>query len=404
MKIAYLTTLYPAISHTFILREVVALRELGVEVATFSVRHVADTDILGAEAKDEAKRTRWLVPPEPASYLEAVLWAFLRKPGRTLQTLGLAIRRPAIGLHERFRWLLYFAEAVQLAHWLVRERFERLHCHFGNSGASTALLAARLAGIPFSFTCHGSELNEPVRLCLAEKVARADLVACVSKFGRARLMLDSPPEQWGKLEIVRCGTSPVDAHASAVEPEPSNILCVARLSREKGHLVLLDALADLASQGIETHCTLVGDGPLRGRIEARVRELGLEERVKLTGSLPPERVAELYGSASVVVLASFSEGVPVVLMEAMAHGCPVVATRVGGVPELVKHGETGLVVSPGDASELAAALREVIVRTGLAERLAKQGREIVEREFNVGASAVWLRKLFAARAAVRCED
>ena len=396
MKIAYLVSRYPAVSHTFVMREVQALRENSVEVITFSVRRATQDDILGPEARREADTTRWLVPPSPASFCSAVIWAFTLRLRRTCGILALALRRPAIGFRERIKWLMYFGEALQLAHWLTRERCGRLHCHFGNSGASTGLLAAHLARIPYSFTCHGSELDESHRFCLAEKVARADRVVCVSKYGRARLMLDCPPEHWRKLVVLRCGVTPPEPRAIEPGDGPAGILCVGRLSHEKGHLVLLDALSAIVKQGLDIRCTLVGDGPMRGRIEVRIRELDLQNRVTLTGSLQPAEVAGLYPAASVVVLPSLSEGVPVVLMEAMSHGRPVVATRVGGIPELVENGESGLVVSPGDACELAKALHRLLTDAELAQRLGERGRQTVRTEFNIENSVKQIKALFAA--------
>jgi glycosyltransferase involved in cell wall biosynthesis len=158
--------------------------------------------------------------------------------------------------------------------------------------------------------------------------------------------------------------------------------------------VLLDALARLRDEGIEFRCTLVGDGPLRPRIEARVRTMRLGRAVKLAGSLEPDRVAEMYQTADVIVLASFSEGVPVVLMEAMAYGRPVVATRVGGVPELVQDGQHGLVVPPGDAEALACALRRVLDDPEWAVSLGRNGSQYVRDQFNVDTSACRLMDLF----------
>lgn len=394
MKIAYLTSRYPAVSHTFVLREVQALRARGFEIETFSVRRSEAGDILGEAAEQEASRTRWLVPPSGGQLLAAFVWALTRRPMTLLRTLAKALSGPGLSLSERARWLAYFGEAVMLAHWLTHERFDRLHCHFGNNGASTGMLAAWLAGVPFSFTCHGSELLEPVKHRLVEKVACSTFVVCVSKFGRARLMLLCPPEHWTRLAIVRCGQPFDEDVLEAAENETPEILCVGRLSREKGHLVLLEALARLRDAGVRFHCTLVGDGPMRSMIERQTSLLGLNDRLTLTGSLPPERVAEHYERADLVVLPSFSEGVPIVLMEAMSCGRPVVATRVGGVPEIVEHEGGGLLVSPGDPDELAVALRRLVDEPLEARQMAERGARYVRDEFSVERSIPKLAALF----------
>lgn len=393
MKIAYLTSLYPAVSHTFVLREVLSLRARGHEVGTFSIRKTEAHDIKGEEAAREAEHTRFLVPGNPTSYAKAFAWLATR-PAAAERVLKLAQSGSDLGPRERVMWSIYYAEAVQLAHWLVSEGFEHLHCHFGNTGSNTGMLAAELAGIPFSITCHGSELNEPEKFRLAQKTERAAFMVCVSKFGRARLMQITPPTLWSKLKIVRCGVEGIAASPMSEHAGPPRVVCVARISAEKAHLVLLDALATLRKRGQAFHCTLVGDGPMRKAVETRIAELTLSENVTLTGSLSPDQVADQYRATDAVVLASFSEGVPVVLMEAMAHGRPVVATRVGGVAELVQHGVTGLVVAPGDAEELADALHKVLSDRELAAQMGKAGSEAVWHEFSVPRSAERLEALF----------
>jgi glycosyltransferase involved in cell wall biosynthesis len=405
VKIAYLTSVYPDVSHTFILREVRALRARGVEVGTFSVRRACDRNILGGDAQREAASTRWLVPPRVGLLVLAFAWSVATRPVTTGRTLLEVVLKRGMTVGQRVRWLCYAAEAVLLAYWVVTEGFDHLHCHFGNSGSSTGMLAARLADIPFSITCHGSELREIEHHRLREKVARAAFVACVSEHGRAQLMLACRPEDWERIHIVRCGVPQVDVISADQSHGEGRILCVGRLSPEKGHLVLLDALSRLRDQGTRFHCTLVGDGPMRSTIQTRADDLRLTDSLTLTGALDPDRVADHYRSADVVVLASFSEGVPVVLMEALTHSLPVVATRVGGVPELVRDERSGLVVAPGNAGALSLALRRILDEPEWARTLGRNGAEHVRQEFDVDASAHRLVKLFhqAHRLGVPCE-
>ncbi|MCH8148994.1 MAG: glycosyltransferase family 4 protein [Planctomycetes bacterium] len=395
MKVAYLASRYPTVSHTFIMREVLQLRAAGLDLATMSVRRPTADDALGAQAQAEARTTRWLVPPRLGEFFFAQLWTVLTRPVLSVRTIFFAVLKSGLTLRRRFVWLCYFGEAVLLARWLVDEGFDHIHCHFGNSGSSTGMLAARLARIPFSMTIHGSELLEMPKHRLPEKVAQAAFVSCVSKYGRSQLMMACPTEDWNKLHIVRCGV-PVKSDMTAKRDNAlRHVLCVARLSPEKGHLLLLEALAILRAEGVDFHCTFVGDGPLRGQIERRLSDLRLAEWVTLTGSVEPARVDEMYQSSHVVVLASFSEGVPIVLMEAMARGLAVVATRVGGVSELVEDGAScGLVVPPGDAEALAQALRTVLEDKELAFRLASNGQKRVREEFNLENSASQLASLF----------
>ena len=418
MKIAYVTSVYPSVSQRFIVREVEALRARGVEIGLFSVRRALPSDVVGAEARRAFAETTAIIPMGLATFLAGMLWSAGSRPVR----LGATLFEALLGggsLIERIRWLAYWIEAVLLARHLVRGGFEHLHCHFGNAGSNVAMLAARLAGIPFSITCHGSELREIRRFRLATKVERAAFVACISHFGRAQLMLACPAKDWDKLQIIRCGLSRKDLgfrisgatgsllpvrpadHARADElpvapkPErPLELLCVGRLSPEKGHLVLIEALDELHHRGTTFRCTLVGDGSLRPTIEAELTRRGLSQQVRLTGSLDPEQVDRQYETAGVVVLASFSEGVPVVLMEAMARGIPVVATHVGGVGELVENGVNGLLVHAGDAKALAAALQRILTDAEFARSLGAHGVRKVREEFDQERSADRLLELF----------
>jgi glycosyltransferase involved in cell wall biosynthesis len=249
--------------------------------------------------------------------------------------------------------------------------------------------------VTFSLTCHGSELLKTSQYRLAKKVEEATFVACVSHYGRAQLMLTCPPEQWPRLKIIRCGISPALLERAANKGQGSRtILCVGRLSPEKGHLVLLEALIRLHDRGCRAQCLLVGDGPMRQAIETGAARMALNGAVRLAGALPADEVLGLYSSARMVVLASFTEGVPVVLMEAMAAGCPVVATRVGGVGELVQDGVTGRLVSPGDPEALADAIEWVLDNPADAQIMAQRARRVVDREFSQEISAERLAVLF----------
>ena len=185
-------------------------------------------------------------------------------------------------------------------------------------------------------------------------------------------------------------------------PEAPLILCVARCAAEKGHLVLLDALVLLRDRGCAAHCTFVGDGPLRPALTARAAQLSLHDSVTFMGAVAPEQLADFYRSTRVVVLPSFSEGVPVALMEAMMYGRAVVATRVGGVPELIEDGVRGRLVSPGDAAELAQGLYEVLSNPIMARRMARNAAQFVRREFNIDTTVRHLVRLLEGARPPRC--
>lgn len=404
MRIAYLTSQYPATSHTFIRREVNALRALGVDVQTFSVRAPAMTELVAEQDAAEAASTYTLLRQSPAAFLSGHLSELARAPLRYLRTLGLALRHRPPGLRAMFLSLAHFAEAILLAAELRRRKVDHLHNHFANSGATVGLLASRQAQLPWSFTIHGiSEFDYPAGLLLPAKVQAADFVACVSYFGRAQAYRLIDSRRWDKLTIVRCGLE-LDRLPTPISNKDARprLIVVGRLSAEKGISGLLESLAMVP--GTEAPSLLiVGDGPLRTALNAQIEKLGLGDRVQFAGRLPEAETLAAIAASDALVLPSFMEGLPIVLMEAMALGKPVIASRVAGIPELVHDGVNGLMFTPSDWRELAVKLGTLSRDADLRERLGQAGPKKIAEEFDVRRSAEKLRDLFlgAARSAAR---
>ena len=204
----------------------------------------------------------------------------------------------------KIRWFAYLLEGILFAYWLKKESFNHIHCHFGNSGSNTALLASKLADITLSITFHGSELNEPKKFLLEEKVQESIFIVCISKFGRSILMQYCKRDNWPKINIIRCGLTKneLKQYPKLKDKQPSEILCVGRLSIEKGHFILFDAIELIQNKGINIKLTLIGDGPLLADLEKRKESLPNPEHVQFTGALPPEKVMEYYEKCSLVVL------------------------------------------------------------------------------------------------------
>ncbi|MEL6208585.1 MAG: glycosyltransferase family 4 protein, partial [Pseudomonadota bacterium] len=307
-------------------------------------------------------------------------------------TLARAWGLRAPGMKAALYQLFYFVEATILADFVAERGITRLHNHFAGPSASVTMLAARLADIPYSFTLHGpADLAEPARWKLGEKIAEADFVACISHYARSQAMLHSAPAHWDRLRIIHCGVSPelYDRPRSAQEAG-THLVFVGRLAPVKGLRVLIAAL--IAAENPDIRLTIVGDGSERAALEAMAAPLG--ERCNFTGYQSQEEVAQILASAQAFILPSFAEGVPVVLMEALAAGLPVVATRITGVPELVAHGETGLLVTPGDPAALAAALEDLAARPDHGASMGAAGRDVVRAEFNIAIEAARLAQLF----------
>lgn len=394
MRIAYLVSQYPAASHTFIRREVTGLRARGFDVETFSIRPPTGVSKLADVDQREAQTTWYVLPASAARLARSHARALLKRPGSYVSTLRRALGHRVPGVRALLWAAFHFAESIDLAGEIERRGVDHLHNHFANSGANVGLLAAHFLRLNWSLTLHGtSEFDYPAGQLLAEKIEAARFVACVTHFGRAQAMRIVDPKHWHKFVIVRAGIErpplpPRDgplpgANGSAQRPL---VLCVARLSPEKGHAGLLQAFARLVAGGVDAQLELLGDGPDRSRIEEQIRVLGLAERVNLRGQVSEDQVLEALTRATVLVLASFMEGLPVTLMEALALGVPVVAPCVAGIPELVEHGVSGLTFPPGDWDRLAQLLRELLADPALQQRLAREGRRRVEAEYFVERS------------------
>ena len=396
-QLAFLTSQYPAASHTFIRREVEALRELGWRIDTFSVRRPGADEAVSDADKAEADGTFYLLGQSPVSFVTAHAATLFSRPIRYLATLKMALGHRAPGARGLFLALAHFAESVLLARELKKRRTTHLHNHFANSAATVGLLASRLLGIRWSFTMHGiSETDYPAGLLLGRKIEAAGFVACVSWFGRAQGMRIVGQDHWNKIHVIRCGL-PFDRvpKQSPAEANTRTMISVGRLSPEKGQAGLLQAFARLRPSHPELQLRLVGDGPDRASLETLAKELGLSGAVTFVGRLPEEETLAEIARANLLVLPSFMEGLPIVLMEAMAAGVPVIASRIAGIPELVEDDETGLLFTPSNWDELASRIDLLLGDDVLRTRLAEKGKAKVASEFDTRKSAQELARLFS---------
>jgi glycosyltransferase involved in cell wall biosynthesis len=404
MAIGYLVSSYPAVSHTFVRREVTELRRRGAEIHTFSVRRPRAADLVGAADREELARTWHILPVRAAELLRAHLRMLAARPAAYASTLVRALRHRTPGLRALRYALFYFAEAVRLADELERRGVSHLHSHFSNSGATVGLLAAALLGIDWSLTLHGSaDLDGATRPLLGQKIEAARFVACASQYLRSQAWRAVSPDCWERIFVSRCGIDlgdfrPPAQGARGPAGGPLRILCVGRLAPEKGHRGLLEALAQLLAGGVDARLCILGEGPERAALEARCGELSLGERVSLPGSTDEAGVVRALHAADVFALSSLMEGLPVVLMEAMACGVPVVAPRLCGIPELVEDGRSGLLYTPGAWDELAAALRRLAGSPELQQALALAGRSRVEADHAIARAVLplWERLRHAA--------
>ncbi len=396
MRVAYLVNRYPGASHSFIRREIRALEAHGLTVLRYSLRP-AGPDLVDEEDIEEAGRTRTLLAEPARRLLADMAAAAIAFPAGLFRSLSVALKTGWRSERGLVWHVFYWGEAAVLARRLRLERADHLHAHFGTNSATVAMLAGELTGIPWSFTVHGpDEFDRPEAIALGQKIARARFVCAVSSFGRSQLLRWAARQDWPKVRIVRCGLDAayVKAVASPVPAAP-RLLSVARLSAQKGTSLLIEAAAALRASGTRFELRLVGDGPLRAELEEEIAARGLGDCVRITGWLSGEAVRQEIESCRALVLASFAEGLPVVLMEAMALARPVIATFVAGIPELVVPRQTGWLAPAGDAPALAAAMKEALeADPAVLARMGEAGREQVLRRHNAAMAAAALERLF----------
>jgi colanic acid/amylovoran biosynthesis glycosyltransferase len=378
-KVAYLVNQYPAISHTFIRREIEALERDGLSVTRFSVRR-SSTALISSADKEEAERTTVLLDAGAVGLALALLRASFLEPARFLRGLALAVRSGRRSARGRLVNLIYLAEACLLVKHLQSRGLRHVHAHFGTNSATVAMLCQALGDFTYSFTAHGPEEFDKAELWhLRAKVEGAAFVVAVSSHGRSQLYRHCPRELWSKINVVHCGVdaSFLDAPPAPVPAAP-RLVSVARFAEQKGLSVLLEAAGQLHRRGRHFELTLVGDGELRGEVEQAIDRLGLAGKVRLVGWRDEDAVRGFIREARALVLPSFAEGLPVVIMEALALGRPVVSTYVGGIPELMAPRPCGWLVPAGSVDHLAAALEEVLASPPEdLDALAAAGREQV---------------------------
>ncbi len=369
--IAYLHSVYARAGDTFIRAEVFQLRSFGHTVHTFSVREPDSKELVSQEIRDEYAQTDYILGHGILRLVGSAVIEFLREPFNTLATLRLATQCGWPGMRGRLWPIAYFIEACYLSRQLRAKRVDHLHDHNGQGCAVVAMLASKMSGVPYSLTIHGpGEFDRPTLLSLAEKIGRSKFTVAISDYGRSQILRWINPADWQKIKVVHCGVRFGEEHRAPPMVTERRLICVGRLSMEKGHLVLMEAIALLKAEPA-FEVVIVGDGPLRREIEARATTLGIQDRIIVTGWLSAEGVQKEIARCCAMVLPSFAEGLPVVLMEAFALERPVIATAIAGIPELVEPGISGWIVPAGSVDALAAAMRDVLSATP--EKLADMG-------------------------------
>lgn len=398
MKIAYVLNTYPQPSHSFIRRELLALERQGFEISRFAMRRSA-ADLVDRQDQAEADRTDYILDRGALGLLMGLMRSALRRPGAFWKGAKMAFRCGRASPAGVLRHVIYLAEAVDVIQRAKAAGVTHLHAHFGTNAATVAMLAHVLGGPGYSFTVHGpEEFDAPAALSLGPKLDMAKFAVGVSQFGRSQLSRWARFDSWKHLQVVHCGIEPQAFAVTQSMPAGTlHLVSIGRFVEQKGQMVLIHALARLRKTHPHIHLTLVGDGEMRPDLEQAIADLDLGKMVTLTGWLDEAGVRSALGSAHVLVMPSFAEGLPMVVMEAMAAARPVIATYIAGTPELVVDGETGWLVPAGDAQALAIAI-ERAEHTPRAEldQMGQKGRLRVLERHDIDREATKLATHFRA--------
>ncbi len=396
VQIAYLVNQYPKVSHSFIRREIAELEACGIQVARFAIRTCA-SELVDEADQLELKKTRYILDIGIAGLLFNLLRVAINKPVNFLSSLWLTLKigwnsERGILLH-----LVYLAEACVLLSWCLDSGIDRVHAHFGTNSTTVAMLCHSLGGPSYSFTVHGPEEFDKAKLiALEEKIERAAFVVAISSFGKSQLYRWCNYQHWSKIHVVHCGIDRMFLQQPHTPiPESPRLVCVGRLSEQKGHLVLIEAASCLAAEGLQFKLVLVGDGPLRTEIENMIAKRGLQNHIEITGWASNTQVKQQILDSRAMVLPSLAEGLPVVIMEALALGRPVISTYVGGIPELIEHEHCSWLVPPGSVEALTSVMREVLqLPVAKLEQMGKVGAERVGQRHDIFVEAGKLAALF----------
>lgn len=384
LRLLYLIGQFPAINHSYLLAEIKHLRRLGFHVAVASVSPPdRPSQQLHPDEREEAERTYYLKSVPILKAAISNLNELFLHPLRYFRGLMFALRLGRGNLQRTAYHLAYFAEAILVGRYMRQSRIPHVHASFS---ATVSLLVSKTFPVSMSFAVYGfGELHDPSTTHLEERINGALFVRSISRHGRGQMMLCTDRSEWGKLVYVPLGIDPGEFAPRRATPTSvqTNVLCVGRLSPEKGQAILLEAISALTAEGVAVHLTLVGDGPDRQWLQSRAAELNIGADVQLTGWVDQDRLMRLYAETDMFVLPSLAEGIPMVLMEAMAMEIPCVAPCITGIPELIENGVDGMLFSVADVSDMSAKIRTLAQAPELRRQIGARGRARVLRDYDM---------------------
>lgn len=404
MKVAYVTSMFPCWSETFILNEMVDHRRAGIELAVYSLKRSSET-MVHDEALPFLPETVY-----PRSLFDPRLWFLhaslaIGRPVAYFRILGALLALRGSDPRVKLKALAVFLLSPVFVRASVAGRVDHVHAHFATYPALLAWIIGRFTGIGYTVTAHAHDIY--VNQDLLPLVFReAKKIVAISEFNKRFIVEKMGRGIENSVAVVHCGIDTdsfpfaEDRPARGAGNGTMRILSIGRLSGIKGFPYLLEALRLLADEGIAFTCDIIGEGPQRGELERRIRSLGLEGRVNLLGARKSDEIPRYLKQSDLFVLACATDrleghdGIPVVFMEAMALGTPVIGTRLSGIPELIRHGETGICALPENPESLKESIREYLANPAGTETMRRRARALVDEEFNIARNCIRLREVF----------
>lgn len=388
------------VSHTFIRREIEAIEALeGTENNLHRLAISANRDeLLDSSDIQEFDKTEYLTSFSKLQLANIFMKELLFNLPRLYHAATMAAKLCRRSLNGPAKHFAYLIAASALKKSSLDKNIDHLHVHFGTNPAAIALLCKVLGGPSYSMTIHGpEELDQPLSLSLDTKIHHAEFVIAISDYGRSQLLRWTPKNNWQKIHVVRCGIDE-SLFEKQIPLNPVNIakfVCVGRLCEQKGQLLLLDAFAKIVQSYKNAHLDIIGDGPLREIIEQRIEDLNISTNVSLHGWGTQGFIRARLDNCCAMVLTSFAEGLPVVIMEAMARARPVLSTYIAGIPELIKHNCNGWLIPAGSEKEIETALKNILqTETSALAKLGKQASKDVASKHSIDREALKLKRLF----------
>jgi colanic acid/amylovoran biosynthesis glycosyltransferase len=369
--IGYIVSVLPACTHTFITREIQYLINRGKKIKIYSIHHASK----GSYYKEDEwilKIAFYLFPLNILKFVKSNIYFIKSKTKVYFSIIFACFFGSHVCFSNRIKSLYHFFEGVYLAKNIINDDISHLHAHFAGGPATCAMVASKITGIPFSFTAHGTGLLIE-KLLLKEKIQWSAFIVAISSYNKRQICVQNHDSE-DKIYVVPCGTDTAQFRPNLKPRTGTTLLTVASLKPVKDYPTLIGACKILKTLNECFRLIIVGEGPDRPKIEKLINKWGLNKIVTLVGAVPSSRINKFYDKADIFVLASYSEGIPVVLMEAMAKQIPVIATKITGIPELVENNKSGILVEPKDPQALALAIRKLIKDKTLRNAMGTNGR------------------------------